>query len=134
MTTSKGWDFRGSNENITGNYTGISWISRPYSYEINFSANGSRESGELYQNITVDQESIATLSFYVRDSYPNATNNISKQVLLNNDVLWETGVGNKSWEKFRYRYFYQRMPDFLSECSTGFRSMTHFRCGGMILK
>lgn len=108
MATSKGWDFTGSNENITGNYTDMSWISPPYSYEINFSANGSRESGELYQNITVDQESIATVSFYMRDSYANATNNISKQVLLDNKVLWETGVGNKSWERVQ-------IPVFLSK-------------------
>ncbi|MDD5616174.1 MAG: DUF1616 domain-containing protein [Candidatus Methanoperedens sp.] len=110
MTTSKGWDFTGSNENITGNYTNMSWISPPYSYEINFSANGSRESGELYQNITVGKESIATISFYMRDSYTNATNNISKQVLLDNNVIWETGVGNKSWEKVQ-------IPVFLSKNS-----------------
>ena len=110
MTTSNGWFFTGSNENITGNFTDRSWISPPYSYEINFSANGSRESGELYQNITVDQESIATISFYMRDSYANATNNISKQVLLDNNVLWESGVGNKSWEKVQ-------IPAFLSKNS-----------------
>jgi len=108
MTASKGWDFTGSNENITGNYSNKSWISPPYSYEMNFSANGSRESGELYQNITVDKESIATISFYIKDSYTNATKNISKQVLLDNNVIWETGVGNKSWEKVQ-------IPVFLSK-------------------
>ncbi|MDO8725066.1 MAG: DUF1616 domain-containing protein [Candidatus Methanoperedens sp.] len=108
MEQTSGWNFKGSNENITGSFTNSTWISPSYSYMINFTDNNSREYGEISQNVTVDKESIATLSFYVKDSYPNMTSNVSKQVLIDRSVVWEGGMGNNSWEKITVPVYFSK--------------------------
>src|SRR3990170_8905155 len=101
-------NFNSSSENITAGFTNGTWTSLSNSYMINFTANNSREYAEFYQNITVDSESIATLSFYVKDSYPNMTSNVSKQVILDKSILWEGGMGNNSWEKITVPVFFSK--------------------------
>ncbi len=108
MEQPSGWNFTGSSENITGSYTNRSWVSPLNSYVINFTSNASGEYGEFYQNLSVGKETIAAISFYVKDSASNATTNITRQVLLDDRVVWEAGVGNKSWEKIQ-------VPVFLSK-------------------
>jgi uncharacterized membrane protein len=108
MEKLSGWNFTSSNEKITGSFENSTWISPLHSYSINFTAKNSREYGEFSQNITVDKESIAILSFYVNDSYPNVTSNISKQVLLDNNVVWTGGMGNNKWEKITIPVFFSK--------------------------
>ncbi len=108
MEQASGWNFRASNDNITGSFTNTAWTSSSHSYMINFTTNNSREWGEFSQNVTVDKESIATLSFYVNDSYSNKTSNIFKQVLVDRNVIWERGMGNNSWEKIVVPVFFSK--------------------------
>ncbi|MBU4139706.1 MAG: DUF1616 domain-containing protein, partial [Euryarchaeota archaeon] len=108
MEQTSGWNFTGSSDNITGSFTNSTWISPSHSYSINFTANNSREYAEFYQNVTGDKESIAALSFYVKDSYPNMTSNVSKQVLIDRSVVWEGGMGNNSWEKITVPVYFSK--------------------------
>lgn len=108
MEQTSGWNFKASSENITASFTNSTWISPSNSYMINFTANDSREYAEFYQNVTVDRESIATLSFYVKDSYPKIISNISEQILLDRSVVWERGVGNNSWARINVPIFFSK--------------------------
>ncbi len=108
MEQTIGWNFTSTNKNITGNYTNSSWVSPSHSYVINFSASKAYEYGEIYQNLTIDKKAIGVISFFVKDSSPNATSNISKQVLLDNKVVWESGVGNKSWKQIKLPVFFSK--------------------------
>ncbi|MCX9075079.1 MAG: VanZ family protein [Candidatus Methanoperedens sp.] len=108
MEQTTGWNFNSSGKNVTGNYTNISWISPLRSFQINLDAASPGEYGELFQNITVDKESLAILSFFVKDSYSNTTSNISKQVLLDKNIVWEEGLGNNSWRKIQVPVFFSK--------------------------
>lgn len=105
MEQDSGWNFTSSSENITGTYANDSWASPFRSYEMNITSSAAGGYGEFYQNLTVDRETLATISFYTRDSAPNATTNITRQVLVGGNVIWEAGVGNKSWEQMRVPVF-----------------------------
>jgi uncharacterized membrane protein len=108
MEQTSGWNFKGTSQNISGNYTNETWVSASHSYVINFTANAPEESGDLYQNITITNETLAIVSFYVKDSYLNISDNISKQVLLDDSILWKSGVGKKSWEQIKVPVFIKK--------------------------
>ncbi len=98
MESEDGWVFFGS-KNITGRYIRDTMSSRVY--EINFTAENDRSYGLISQNLTIHGNVPAILSFDVRDSkYSNASYYTYKQVLLGEQVIWEStiGDGNSSWE------------------------------------
>jgi uncharacterized membrane protein len=101
MESDDGWIFSRSSPNITGNYTNNTGNSSSRTFEINFTTEVAGYYGTIYQNLTTHGDSRATLSFDVRDSeYSNTSNYTFKQALIDEQVVWESGVGgeNSSWE------------------------------------
>lgn len=110
MEQASGWNFTSTDENITGYFVNTSWTSPVQSFMVSFAPNRSLKYAELYQDLKIDKATIADISFYVKDSSSNVTSNITMQLIMDNNVLWEKGVGNKSWEQVH-------VPVFLSKDS-----------------
>ncbi|VVB85553.1 Uncharacterised protein [uncultured archaeon] len=99
MESDLGWGFSGSSPDITGSYKNN--ISSSRVYEINFTTKEEGSYGTIFQNLTTYGNARAILSFDMRDSeYSNASDFVFKQVLLDDQMIWETGIGgkNSTWE------------------------------------
>ncbi len=116
MESEEGWRFTGSvgnrsarSSNITGKYTNSTANSSFKSYEVNFTGRDAESHGRIYQNLTTLGDARAILSFDVKDSeYTNVSYDILKQVMLDEQVIWESGVGgkNSSWEHVEVPVFF----------------------------
>jgi len=103
MEDSTIWTYMGRG-NYTGNYTDQTYISASHSYEINLSGGSNTTStgdfGAIYQDFNASKKGLAVLTFDVKDSIDSNTGgNYLKQVLLNNNMIWEDDVaGYEGWE------------------------------------
>jgi hypothetical protein len=112
MESNDSWEFSGSSPEITGGYNNSTNFSSRV-YEINFSSQYQRSYGSISQNFTINGSARAVLSFDIKDSGSNVSNNTYKQALLDNKVIWESEIGirNNSWE-------HVEVPVFLSSNGT----------------
>ncbi len=73
--------------------------SSPYSYGIeHYGATDKGDFGEIWQNIYAENEGVAVISFNVRDSFEQTSDdakNITKQVLLDDDVVWTDDISGR---------------------------------------
>ena len=99
MESNRGWEFSGSSPKIIGGYNDSTVFSSRV-YEINFGSDIEGSKGIISQNLTTNGIARALLSFDIKDSWSNISNNTYKQVLLDNKVIWESKVGikNGSWD------------------------------------
>ena len=104
MESTAFWKYINWNASFIGGFSDSSSISPSHSYEISLQENNPLKEGSyglVYQNITAEKyPSVVVLSFNVRDSYtPENIMYISKQVLLNGNILWEDDVaGDERWQ------------------------------------
>jgi hypothetical protein len=97
-----------------GNFRGSLYTentSSPYSYGMDqYGASNKGDYGELWQTIYALDEGVAVLSFNVRDSFEETSEDardIIKQVLLNDEVIWAddisgSDVGYVGWVEEEY--------------------------------
>jgi len=89
---------RNYNGSFRGSYSTKN-TSSPYSYDIEqYGSLEKGECGELWQNINAAEPGFVVLSFNVRDSFEGTSEdagNISKQVMLNDEVIWEDDVSGR---------------------------------------
>jgi len=103
MESPGGWLYVSTDKNFTAEITDLISTSPMHSYEISYPSKtylGSENYAALYQNFTVDEvPANVVVSFAVRDSYTlYRQGNFIKQVLLNNEVIWEDDVaGDEGW-------------------------------------
>ncbi len=104
MESYEGWTYNETEVNFTGRLTNLTSISPMYSYELSYPAKTPFNPGcyaAIYQNFTSEvYPATVVVSFNVRDSYTGDIEGyFVKQVLLNEDVIWEDDVaGDESWE------------------------------------
>ena len=100
-----GWTYTATDINFTGVLSNSTSISPWYSYEISYPA-GTPISpgcyGAIYQNFITDVAlcpAPVVIAFNVRDSYTGDSEGFVKQVLLNEEVIWEDAVaGDERWQ------------------------------------
>ncbi|MBK5191239.1 MAG: DUF1616 domain-containing protein, partial [Methanosarcinales archaeon] len=100
-----GWTYIATDVNFTGVLSNSTSISPWYSYEISYPA-GTPVSpgcyGAVYQNFITDAAlcpATVVIAFNVRDSYTGDSGVLVKQVLLNEEVIWEDAVaGDERWQ------------------------------------
>ncbi|MCX9081102.1 MAG: DUF1616 domain-containing protein [Candidatus Methanoperedens sp.] len=119
METNEGWKFFASSPDITGNFrNSINYSSR--FARIDFNSNISNNSnnsdnlnnssnsttfyktlsfGKISQNLTTDGTARGLITFDIWDFAPNVSFYVSKQVLLDENVIWESYIGevNNTW-------------------------------------
>jgi len=107
METDQGWNFSNSSTNITGGYN-LTPITSSRVYQINFSGEAAGAYGMIRQNISTNGTALGKLYFDIRDSEPNISYYIFKQVLLADKVIWESPAGgkNNSWEHIQVPVFF----------------------------
>jgi uncharacterized membrane protein len=106
MEFSKAWDFTSNTEYITGSYVSGSGVNSSLAYRISSSYNGSLSdypgrSGEISQNITCEEDTMAVLSAYVIDNFNLTSKEDSqlKYVAVNGDTVWSDGVSEaEGWQ------------------------------------
>ncbi|MHC1755329.1 MAG: DUF1616 domain-containing protein [Methanosarcina sp.] len=106
MESSTGWSFTSNTESITGSYANGSGVNSSFAYEISNSYNGSLsdftvEFGEVYQNIECEEDTMAVLSAYVKDSFNSSQGADAqlKYVTLNGETIWSDGTsGDEGWQ------------------------------------
>ena len=106
MEPTDGWTYVETDINFTGNMANSTSISPWYSYEISYPSGTPISQGcygAIYQNFTSAVSSPATtvvISFNVQDSYTTGVGGgFSKQVLLNDVVIWEDDIaGDERWQ------------------------------------
>ncbi|RZN43516.1 MAG: DUF1616 domain-containing protein [Methanophagales archaeon ANME-1-THS] len=94
MSRISAWTF-----DVEGNFRGGLFTentSSPYSYGVEqYGTSRKGDYAELWQTIYASEGGVAVLSFNVRDSYEETSGdarNITKQVLLNGEVMWSDDV------------------------------------------
>ncbi len=95
MESAGGWMYEG--ENFTARITNETSFSPTHSYEIGCLGHGY---ASIHQNFTVSASPAnVVISFCVKDSYTfSRTGYLLKQVLLNDEVIWEDDVaGDEGW-------------------------------------
>ncbi|KKH59703.1 hypothetical protein MSMAT_0048 [Methanosarcina mazei TMA] len=106
MESSELWNFTSNTEYITGSYVSGSGINSSLAYRISSSYNGSLSDypgqyGEISQNITCDEDTMAVLSAYVTDNFNLTSKEESqlKYVAINGDTAWSDGVSEaEGWQ------------------------------------
>ncbi|QIB91969.1 DUF1616 domain-containing protein [Methanosarcina mazei] len=106
MESSEIWNFTSNTEYITGSYVSGSGVNSSLAYRISSSYNGSLfdqpgQSGEISQNITCDEDTMAVLSAYVIDNFNLTSKEDSqlKYVAVNGDTVWTDGVSEaEGWQ------------------------------------
>ena len=104
MESIAGWTYIENAVNFTGRLTDSTCISPMHSYELSYPAETPLDQGcyaGVYQNFTIETcPATVVVSFNVRDSYTtDREGNFLKQVLLNDEVLWEDDVaGDERWK------------------------------------
>ncbi len=92
------------NGSFRGGSSGEQYVSPPYSYRVTqYEDTNEGDYIEQSQNFYVQDSGVVVISFNVRDTYDKTSvdaNNISKQVLLNDEVIWAEDVsgGNTGYE------------------------------------
>ena len=107
MESQTAWEYVNWTSNFTGTYSNLDSISPSHSYKIaafesDYLKKGSF--GEVYQNITTEKYPlVAVLSFNIKDTYTSdETGNILKQVLLNENIIWEDdAAGDERWQHIK---------------------------------
>jgi uncharacterized membrane protein len=102
MESIDGWTYIETDANFTGELANSTFLSPWYSYEISYPAETpmSPESyGAIYQNFTTNAHlATVVISFNVRDSYTGKSGRFLKQVLLNEEIIWEDdAAGDERW-------------------------------------
>lgn len=119
METNEGWKFFASSQDITGNFrNSIDYSSR--FARIDFNSNSSNNSnntdnfnnsnnfnnfyktqsfGKISQNISTNGSARGIISFDIWDFSPNISYYATKQVLLDEKVIWQSNLGviNNTW-------------------------------------
>lgn len=108
MESNESWAFSASSPNITAGYNN-STIFPSIVHEINFISQGQGSYGRISQDIILNGSARGVLSFDIKNSWTNISNYTFKQVLLDEEVIWESNIGaNKNnWE-------HVEVPVFLS--------------------
>ena len=100
----EGWTYTENAVNFSGRLTKSSFVSPMRSYELSYPAETPFDPGcyaGVYQNFTTETyPATIVVSFNVRDSYtPYREGYFLKQVLLNEEVIWEDDVaGDERWQ------------------------------------
>ncbi len=110
MEANEGWKFFASSQDITGNFkNSINYSSR--FARIDFNPNNSNNSnnsnnfyktqsfGKISQNLSTNGTARGIISFDIWDYAQNVSFYVSKQVLLDENVIWESNMGvvNNTW-------------------------------------
>jgi uncharacterized membrane protein len=113
MESSAGWDFISNSDNISGSYVNGSGVDSSSGYRIVNSYEGNLfslpEYGKIYQNIECKENTMVTLSAYVKSDYAGNNSNSSsqvsdnqaEQVTVNGETVWmEMISGSENWKHF----------------------------------
>ncbi len=106
MESSAAWKFTSNTEYITGSYVNGSGVNSSFAYRIVSSYNGSisdypGQFGEISQNITCEEDTMAVLSAYVMDDFNLTSKEDSqlKYVAVNGETVWSDGVSEaEGWQ------------------------------------
>jgi uncharacterized membrane protein len=103
MESIAGWTYIENAVNFTGRLTNTTFVSPMHSYELSYPSKTPFEPGYyagIFQHFTSETyPATVVLSFNVRDSYtPEREGYYVKQVLLNDEVIWEDDIGgDEKW-------------------------------------
>jgi hypothetical protein len=103
IVSMEGWAYVETDVNFTGAVSNFTSVSPWYSYEISYPAQTPFDSecyAGIYQNFTTERyPATVVIAFNARDSYAGEREGFMKQVLLNDEVIWEDSVaGDERWQ------------------------------------
>ncbi|MDR6223211.1 DUF1616 domain-containing protein [Methanococcoides alaskense] len=108
MEQNTGWSFETTDTNVNGTYVEGKGIfdSQAFVFKLPYERKLPFYNDQYYdisQNIRSDQKGTVVLSLFVKDTYTQSIGNGAetqlKQILINNILVWENGIGgNDDWQ------------------------------------